>query len=548
MQIEVRKNGFCIVHDIEQHLIQDAVLGRIGGSVSRYTGWRWLPYLKSKAHEFIFRSTSDKENLQNLIDRRKSAEIVHTEKIESTELYSAVSTIALWPWQVSAVELILRNKIAYISYDVGLGKTLSAITAIVVLRKRQAIKSSLILCPASILYQWKDEILNTIKSEFQPTIEIVRGSKSQREDSWTNEADIYLTTYESFREDQTSHRVAAKDRINLIVLDEAWKVKNYQAQVHEAIRSFVSPKLEYRIALNATPITNNYLDIFGAYAILDPLLFISRKNFLSRYAVYKKIYIRKLHRSIQSLDGYRNTEEIERLVYPSLLRKNSESIGRELPSILVVPYWVELNAKQRKDYDLLKSNMLLNPLEKCTAARLVCLDLAAVVTSAKYLVLLDILKEVLQGRKAVIFSESARYVEVLKSEVGKQGYLALSITGSDSAQDRMVSVDKFNQSSQLLFTTRAGEAGLNLQAADYVINMDLPWTPSSLKQRVGRVRPFLGGSSRAITVINVLTRDTIEERIIEIIRAKRQMISNFFNQPEDDLVGEFNPNNLVKML
>lgn len=511
------------------------------GSEWYRTSWRWYPLL---CKHLDVDEVWNAENLLRL--RHKEARLISALKSRSVrckDILERMFSFPLWKTQLHAASIMAAARRFYLGDDVGLGKTLSSFAAFVILKELGLAQKLLIVCTASVKHQWKYEIASALKDEYHGNYEmtIVDGSKTARTGLYKRETPIFITNYESLRSDWNSagKRSPLRTSVDTVILDEAWKIKNFRTATARMIGDLVRD-VPNVFALNGAPLGNGYEDIFGVMHVVDPTIYINWSNFKDRFMYQDPYNVYKYH--------YKRKDEIRDRAKPRLLRRTG---GKDTPKITTSLYTIDLTREQRREYNKIVDERA-GSLEVHNMARTACLFVKGLkpTDSPKYRELVRVLESLPTGTKCLAFSESKRFLTSVVETLKNSGIPTGLIVGGMGAKERFGTQGAFNDGNlQLLLCTAAGEAGLNLQSADIVINLDLPWNPDRLRQRVGRVRPHLGGSQRRITVINIFARDTVEERVIMKINEKLGHFHHFFNtEKKVDLTGVFAPRELDKLL
>ena len=469
-----------------------------------------------------------------------------------------VCAIKLWSIQKQAARIMAYSKRFYLTDDVGLGKTFSSFAALILLKEWGLIKKAVVVTTASVKYQWASEIRLLIKKKYRKRYDtvVVDGLKSKRMEAYKKKAFVHVVNYESLRIDSEGGRINPFGvRVDAIILDEASKLQNIKSLAHKAVAA-IFRDCPYRFALNATPMGNGYHHLFGVFKIIDPLVFVCWDNFEHRYMTYKKVRIKKGNKRLTIMvpdnRAFRHIGDLKGRTRGKILRRTDNDQGVDVPKISIIPYWITLHSEQLKAYKAIRNSRDMNPLEKIVRARIACLfkDKKTAQKSPKYRELVQLLKEVVPHKKVIVFSESRKFLEGIIDGLKKEKFAVTAIAGGMSVKKREERKDAFvNGNIRVLLLTAAGESGLNLQAADVLINLDLPWSADRLRQRVGRLRPHLGGKDRHLKIINILARSTIEERVVERIQEKVGRFSDFFSEEQLDLTGVLdNPKTLERML
>lgn len=403
--------------------------------------------------------------------------------------------------------------------DMGLGKTLQTI-AFLTSQVREDSRV-LILAPSGLIYNWADEF-----RKFAPQLDlaVVHGLKANREAILSENNQIYVTSYATFRQDSELYQEMAFD---FLFLDEAQVMKNAQTKIAQSLRQFVVPAV---FALSGTPIENHLGELWSIFQIVLPGLLPSKKEFMKLPA-----------------------DRVAQFIKPFVMRRKKEEVLTELPDLIEVVYKNELEDQQKAIY-LAQLQQMRDRLAQVTdqefqrsrveilsglmRLRQIC-DTPALFMdnyqgdSGKLDSLRDLLLQVADGgHRVLIFSQFKGMLEKIEQELPNLGLTSFKITGSTPAQDRQEMTKIFNQGERDIFliSLKAGGVGLNLTGADTVILVDLWWNPAVEAQAIGRAHRM--GQERKVEVYRLITRGTIEEKIQELQEQKRHLVSQVLDGTE----------------
>jgi len=458
----------------------------------------------------------------------------------------------LYPYQVDGLLHLAFSGRALLADDMGLGKTVQAIGAAVLLKELRGISRVLVVTPASLKHQW----LREIKRFTSLTAEVIQGPSAKRELLYATPSFFTLVNYELLLRDQQVYERLAPD---LVILDEAQRVKNWRTKTAQAVKRLRS---RYAFVLTGTPIENNLDELYSVLQTLDARLLGPLWQFNERYYQLEK----RASGSFKVL-GYKNLDELRRRISPIVLRRMRKDVLHDLPPrvdnnffVPMTPAQLEpykdfqalvaqlLNIAQRRALTPTESKRLMMALQKmrilCDALELHDRRLPEKQkkqTAPKLDELAGILREqvVEAGRKAVIFSSFEGMIDLAIERVARPlniGYVKLA--GSVPTSRRGKLIDRFREDAdcRLFFSTDAGGVGLNLQSASLVINLDIPWNPAVLEQRIGRAHRM--GQKETVQVINLVAQGVIEERMLDTLAQKRQIFQAVFSalEGQDTLV------------
>lgn len=474
-----------------------------------------------------------------------------------------VVKLPLYPYQQEGMMHLAFTGRALLADEMGLGKTVQAIAGSELLNRLHSIEKVLVISPASLKSEWLEQIGKFSDREAL----IIQGVRKRRYQSYQQPVFFYLANYEQILYD--------KDFINnefkpdLIILDEAQRIKNWQTKTAAAIKQLQSP---YAFVLTGTPLENRIDEIYSIAQFLDPSLFGPLFRF---------------NRDFHALDekgfavGYKNLDQLNQRLRPIMLRRRKEDVEGELPERSINNYFVQLTEEQEEQYENHRSivarlsNMAKNrPLKQEERQRLMialaCMRMACdtpyildqdIRQSPKLDELENLLEELFTDPdcKILVFSEWARMLTLLAERLTKAGVDYAWHTGSVTQKKRREEINRFKEDPQcrLFLATDSAATGLNLQAARVVVNLDLPWNPAKLEQRIARA--WRKHQKHPVTVINLVSEGTIEHRMLDVLRHKTDLADEVvdgvgkitdmkisagrgsFMERLDDLLGESEP-------
>jgi superfamily II DNA or RNA helicase len=448
----------------------------------------------------------------------------------------------LYPYQVDGVAFLASTGRALLADDMGLGKTLQAIAAAALLREHEGVRRVLVVCPASLKHQWAREIHRFAGTEAT----VVEGPPSARLVLYRQRAPFTLVNYEVvLRDREVLQRELAPD---LLILDEAQRIKNWRTKTAAAVKALDT---RFAFVLTGTPLENRIEDLYSLMQVVDPRVLGPLWRCLLDFHVTD---------GRGRVLGYRGLSELRRRLAPVMLRRDRSLVRNQLPDRIDSRLDLDLDRRQRDLHDEAMSaagNLAriaerrpLTPSEEkrlmavlqtarmaCNAAGLVDGDTTG---SPKLTELASLLEELCLegGRKAVVFSQWERMTKMAEEVARGLGLRTIRLHGGVPTPRRGELIDRFREDPgvQVFLSTDAGGVGLNLQAASVLINLDLPWNPAVLEQRVGRVHRL--GQREPVQVVLMVSRNSYEERIAGLIEAKRELFRNVVGEDAtEDVVG-----------
>ena len=416
--------------------------------------------------------------------------------------------------------------------EMGLGKTLQALTWIQLKRSTpEAVgRPTLIICPTSLVENWVEEC-----TKFTPGLRVLPLSGSERREKWSQiaGADLVVTSYALLRRDIEMY--AGLD-FSAVVLDEAQHIKNRSTQNAIAAKRL---RASHRLVLTGTPIENSVSDLWSIMDFLMP-------GYLNSHEQFKQNYELPIARG--DVDGERAQVKLRRKLHPFLLRRMKQEVAKDLPPKIEklascslsadqqVVYKELLEASQRKISTMVeqqgfqKSRMeilktLLRLRQVCCHLDLLKLpDLNSKEPSAKLDLFFEMLDEALDGgHRVLVFSQFVSMLTILRKDLDSRQIAYCYLDGT--TQDRMKVVHEFNTNRAIpvfLISLKAGGSGLNLTGADMVIHYDPWWNPAVEDQATDRAHRI--GQRRTVYSVKMITRGTVEEKVLAMQKRKREII------------------------
>ncbi|TCZ78295.1 helicase SNF [Paenibacillus albiflavus] len=415
--------------------------------------------------------------------------------------------------------------------DMGLGKTVQSIALLVsVLPEiREQGLPALIICPASLTYNWLNEL-----RKFAPEIraQIADGSKSERsgllKDASSSQVDVLITSYPLIRRDIELY---VEHSFHTLILDEAQYFKNHTTQTAQSVKAITA---QHRIALTGTPVENSLEELWSIVNVVFPKLFPGRQAFndLPREAVARRIR-------------------------PFLLRRLKTDVLKELPDKIEMLQASELLPEQKRLYAAYLAKLRQETLKHLdqetfnknrikilaglTRLRQICCHPALFVedyegSSAKFEQLMEIIEECRgSGKRMLIFSQFTQMLGLISRELGDHGIAHFYLDGQTPVAERVELCNRYNEGERDLFlvSLKAGGTGLNLTGADTVILYDLWWNPAVEQQATDRAHRI--GQKKVVQVIRLVAQGTVEDKMYELQQRKKHLIEEIIQPGQETL-------------
>jgi SNF2 family DNA or RNA helicase len=431
-----------------------------------------------------------------------------------------------YPYQIKGIAFLMPRHAALLADEMGLGKTAQVLISLRLLLQSGLIRRALVVCPKPLVVNWTREL--KIWAEDVP-YEVIGGDTQTRKAQWfASNTPLKLVNYELLTRDAAFVADEAI-RFDVVVLDEAQRIKNRDAKAAEVVRSIARDR---SWAMTGTPIENRVEDLINLFAFLDP----------------------------ERIAPETSPKLLPELTRDCILRRVKEEVAIDMPPKLIHDAFLELTAAQRESYDRAEQDGVihLNDLgdtitvqhvfELVLRLKQICNFDPLTGESAKLEQLASDIAEVADnGRKAIVFSQWVEPLERLARELGPYG--PLQFHGKIPQRERQPILDAFKADRSkhvLLMSYGTGSVGLNLQFANYVFLFDRWWNPAVEDQAIGRAHRI--GQKETVFVTRFLTQGTIEERIAEILQKKRELFDEMIGQngpppslglTEEDIFGLF---------
>lgn len=424
---------------------------------------------------------------------------------------------------------------ACLADDMGLGKTLQTICLLAHLHQLQPNQPFLIACPASLMYNWQQEL-----QKFAPHFKLLMYHGAQRNfaDITAQQHHVIITTYGTLRADIA---LLCNITFGAAVVDESHNIKNPSALITKALSQI---QAHTRVALSGTPVMNNTFDLYAQLSYLLPGMFGSRDFFKKEYAD-----------PIDREQDLPKIQALQKLTAPFILRRTKEQVATDLPDKMESILWCTMGHDQQAAYDTIKEqvrnsvfldieqkglgtgklsviNGLLKLRQVCNSCQLVQDEDLFTSDSIKTEVLIAELRNLIPHHKVLVFSQFTTMLGLLATQLQQAGMGFLQLDGSTPIPERQQLVNRFQDGNSpekvFLISLKAGNAGLNLTAADYVFLFDPWWNTAVQQQAIDRTHRI--GQTKQVFAYQMICKNTIEEKIMQLQDRKKKLA--------EELIGE----------
>lgn len=451
--------------------------------------------------------------------------------------------------QSTAIPMILSQPSFLLGDDMGLGKSFTGLAVSSYLLK-ETNKPVLIFCQKRAMKQWMN-----YANKYTPGLDIiiVDGPANKRKKLWGESHQIYITNLEKLLYDF--------DFVNkgwqLIILDEAsYYIKNPSSKRAKAICKLTSDR---KLALTGTPIENSLIDLYSLFMFLKPEIFMNYGFFERNYVVFIRQHIYRGRKRVEfkKIIGYKNIDQLKEKISKYYIRRTEKDAGIELPEIVEEDFIIPMEDEQKTIYDNLlngikglKTKQLINTdnnrIKLLRAADHSNIIVKESNSSNKIETLLELIEEN-SHRKIIVFSQWADMINLIHIKLKSIGINHAVVVGSGSKDKFDFHIDdesefvKFKEDVNILIATDAISRSQDFPFASVIINIDLPWNPATIKQRIMRARR-ISSTNKTIFAFNLISEGTIEEKVLPVLQSKMRLAKEIIDE------NEFQKSNIDSML
>lgn len=445
----------------------------------------------------------------------------------------------LYPYQEEGIRFAAKAGRAIIADEMGLGKTIQAIGTAMLLRNKGLIGSVLVLCPTSLKYQWKREIEHFSNEKAH----VIEGNHLKRREQYYVPELFKIVSYNSACNDI---KVLGSLNTDMVIIDEVQRLKNWNTQIARAARKINS---DYAVILSGTPLENRLEELYSVVELADQYC-------LGPYYLFRDHHI--ITDDKGATIGYKNLHEIKDKLKSILIRRTKKQVRLQMPARQDKTLLVPMTEEQMEVHDEAKSMVRrlllkwerLHFLSESDRNRLMMfLQQMRCVCDSTYILdqktrydtkvdeVMNIISNIVESgdEKVVIFSQWERMTRLIAEEMRKHKIGFEYLYGGVPSARRKDLVNNFidKPDCRVFLSTDAGSTGLNLQVASIIINMDLPWNPAVLEQRIARI--YRIGQQRNIQVVNLVSASSFEEAMLGKLKFKASLFAGVLDNGQDTI-------------
>ena len=460
------------------------------------------------------------------------------EKKYSNSLFDGLLKTSLHPYQAEGVRFAFEGGRTINADEMGLGKTVQAIATAELLKREGLVGSVIIICPTSLKYQWLSEIRRFTDS----SAIVVEGNVIKRREQLNDFNYFYKIC--SFHAMSNSIKAEFIPHTDMIIYDELQRLKNKETQMGKQLRKLQS---QYVMALSGTPLENKLDELYSVTQLVDQYV-------LGPY--YKFNAETTLTDELGKIVGYRNLHTVAEKLKNTLIRRKKSDVKLQMPARTDTNLFVPMTKEQKAMHDEYQYQVtiivdkwrrfkFLSEADRkrlllfLSMMRMVCDSTFILDQKSRFDTKIDetmaIISNLLDSEegKVVIFSQWERMLRILAEELKNQDIDFCFLHGGVPSPKRKNLIDRFREDPdcRIFLSTDAGATGLNLQTASLLINLDLPWNPAVLEQRIARI--YRLGQTNPVQIINMVARGTIEERMLTTLRFKSDLAAGILDGGED---------------
>ncbi|MBC8152927.1 MAG: DEAD/DEAH box helicase [Bacteroidetes bacterium] len=487
-------------------------------------------------HHLALVQQLEADNLASAVMSRKLERLREFDEIESYAM-PAHFRGTLRPYQKAGFDWMnFLNQYRFggcLADDMGLGKTVMTLALLQAQKEADIHEPTLLVMPTSLLYNWELEA-----KRFTPNLRVMTYTGTYREKNTAlfDDYDLILTSYGIVRIDID---LLKNYRFNYVILDESQAIKNPSSHITKAVMQLDAA---HRLILTGTPLENSTMDLWSQMTFINPGLLGSQSFFRNEFQV-----------PIEKRNDEQKTGRLYGLIKPFMLRRNKAQVATDLPAKVESIHYSEMTPEQAEQYEEAKSyyrNLILERIEEDGMAKsqmIVLQGLTKLRQIANHPRMIDEtyegdsgkLSDVLmrleiamaENHKILVFSQFIKHLNVVRQYLGEKKIKYAYLDGATTDRRSQVELFQTDNSVKLfLISLKAGGLGHNLTAADYVFILDPWWNPAIEAQAVDRAHRI--GQQRPVFTYKFISKNTVEEKILTLQRAKQKLASDLISSEE----------------